>query len=623
MSKKNITIQGVITIIVVIILIVAGIQYINFNGDDEKEEPIEKKEIDNNISPLVNQGLTLEVKRIRHRGLYEKLITPGNAWKTNPKFYFISNMDGLEYISRDVTQHGKIIEVYFESWDTIFQENKIVKDAEEEQVTSTVSLQIVEVFKSGLFGRKTQDIVSDGFTVTYDYRTGRWDGKDDSFMDSDGYGHYLGETFEIWFNIYQVDYDDDYIPYWTEVNVLGTDPLVDDSEEDPDNDGIPTDWEWRWGYDPHVWDDHERLDPDVDGLENVEEYEMEKYFADPYSQNVFVEVDFMEGTGLLDPPHIFPTECQQAIIEKYAEHNIRLLFDDGWSDHLVNGGGEFVDHIYKVSQDSGMISQYYYHHFPEERRGVFRYLLIGHDGGFNHPSIGNVYDSTYVPDMIIEEPLRSIQKFINLGSYPTKRGQYSALASVVMHEFGHSVGLSKVYFGGIDNVSYGIWFYPAKDYGWTDYRSVMNYQCMYDPNLIDYSDGSNGAPYDQNDWMEIFVPTFQYNKNYIEDPAGYSDVINSEERFPAGYSFDESLTDMFVSGLNSYSPVAPIEVEWKVFQTDENSDLRDIKVFVKPRVNSGKWVLYQEGDIDSKGEMQFYSQEELFNQLPDWDNIES
>ena len=45
--------------------------------------------------------------------------------------------------------------------------------------------------------------------MNYDYRTGRWDGKDDSFMDVDGYGHYVGETFEVWFNIYQTDYDHD------------------------------------------------------------------------------------------------------------------------------------------------------------------------------------------------------------------------------------------------------------------------------------------------------------------------------------------------------------------------------------------------------------------------------
>ena len=41
--------------------------------------------------------------------------------------------------------------------------------------------------------------------------------------------------------------------------------------------------------------------------------------------------------------------------------------------------------------------------------------------------------------------------------------------------------------------------------------SVMNYYNMYNKDLLDYSDGSNGAPYDQEDWKHIFVADFQYN----------------------------------------------------------------------------------------------------------------
>ena len=214
--------------------------------------------IDDRISPLENQGVVLEVLRIRDRDLINKLLKPGKSWENKPTFYFISNMDGLEYISKDVTQHGRTTEVMFNTWDTMFEENKIMKDVPEEQETSVITLTIMEQVKSGLLGRKTQNIERDSFTVTYDFRTGRWSGTD-SFKDSDGYGYYLGETFEIWFNIYQIDYDGDFIPYWTEVNVLGTDPTVDDSKLDPDDDGIPTAWEWKWGYDPFTWDDHKTL----------------------------------------------------------------------------------------------------------------------------------------------------------------------------------------------------------------------------------------------------------------------------------------------------------------------------------------------------------------------------
>ena len=83
------------------------------------------------------------------------------------------------------------------------------------------------------------------------------------------------------------------------MNILGTDPTVDDSKLDPDGDGIPTAWEWKWGYDPFTWDDHENLDPDLDGLSNIEEYQMAKWFADPFIQDIYYEVDYMGSGGLL------------------------------------------------------------------------------------------------------------------------------------------------------------------------------------------------------------------------------------------------------------------------------------------------------------------------------------
>ncbi|MCK4364756.1 MAG: hypothetical protein KAW45_01765, partial [Thermoplasmatales archaeon] len=302
-----------ITLIIVVCLIISGVFVAEFFGKQKekvKEEPVEE-EIDDRISPLENQALIFEVLRIRHRGLYDKLMKPGASWKNKPSFYWILEMDGLEYTSKDVEHLGKVTEIVINTWDTMFQENKILRDADEEQETSEVTITLVERVYKGLLGRRYDDIERDKIQVKYDYRTGRWYG-DDNFGDKDGYGHYLGETFEIWFNIYQTDYDLDYIPYWTEVNVLGTDPQRDDSNKDPDGDGIPTAWEWKWGYDPFTWDDHEKLDPDVDGIENIEEYQMAKWLADPYSQDIYVEIDYMGRGGLFDPPHVIWEECQQA-----------------------------------------------------------------------------------------------------------------------------------------------------------------------------------------------------------------------------------------------------------------------------------------------------------------------
>ncbi|MBS3778085.1 MAG: hypothetical protein KGY50_02190, partial [Candidatus Thermoplasmatota archaeon] len=84
---------------------------------------------DDRIAPYENQGVILEVLRIRHRGLLDRLLTQGNDWKKKPEFYFITNMDGMEYVSKDVEQHGQVTEVLFNTWDSMFQENKVMRTA--------------------------------------------------------------------------------------------------------------------------------------------------------------------------------------------------------------------------------------------------------------------------------------------------------------------------------------------------------------------------------------------------------------------------------------------------------------------------------------------------------------
>ena len=69
----------------------------------------------------------------------------GLSWRNEPQFYFITNMDGLEYISKDVAAAGGAqSETLFNIWDSMFMENKIVRDAEEEQETSEIILTIIE-----------------------------------------------------------------------------------------------------------------------------------------------------------------------------------------------------------------------------------------------------------------------------------------------------------------------------------------------------------------------------------------------------------------------------------------------------------------------------------------------
>jgi hypothetical protein len=625
-KRKQKVIIGVSLLVIACLLVSGVFVYFEYYAT-KKEAPLQQTPvtIDDRISPLENQGLVLEVLRIRHRGLLEKLITTGNSWKNKPSFYFTTNMDGLEYVSKDVTQHGRTTEVLFNTWDTMFQENKIMKDVEEEQETSQVTLTIVEQVKSGLLGRKTSDVERDSLTVTYNYRTGRWSGSD-KFKDYDGYGHYLGETFEIWFNLYQIDNDNDFIPYWTEVNILGTDPTVDDSKLDPDGDGIPTSWEWKWGYDPFTWDDHESLDPDLDGLSNIEEYQMANWYADPFIQDIYYEVDVMDKGGLLDPPHYLFEESKQGIIERFAEHNIRVYIDDGWPNSPKNGGGQLLPHIDKISQDSGMMLQFYNNYFPEERRGIFRYLVIGHGGGFQHPSINNVYDTTQISYPSGKfQLLEQLKAFFILGRVPTQRGARVSLGSTILHEMAHSCSIDadNCAFGGIDNVSYASPIFPKKEYveTWGQYVSVMNYLYTHNSKVFDLSNGQNGPPYDQNDWGYMFVGYFQYNAKLIEEPyyepQGGETLVQGEWRV-TGYTYDANLTEKFVQYIGDWSPIDPIKVNWSVYKLidkEKNPDYREIKVFAQPKIKTTQqWVPYQEGDLDSEGNMQFYSFDDILKE---------
>ncbi|MFO8077457.1 MAG: hypothetical protein R6U21_02270, partial [Thermoplasmatota archaeon] len=53
------------------------------------------------------------------------------------------------------------------------------------------------------------------------------------------------------------------------------------------------------------------------------------------------------------------------------------------------------------------------------------------------------------------------------------------------------------------------------DYPWFDYVTVMNYD-YYQLRYFDYSDGSNGPPYDRNDWAFLDVSHFQEPSESME-----------------------------------------------------------------------------------------------------------
>ena len=622
--KSGIKIIGVFVIIA--ILLIASAVAIVFYLPEEEDMEIEDElvnTVDDRIGPNENQALMIKILRIRNRGLMDKMLSYGNSWKEVPSFYYTIQVD-----NEFGDPKGNIGETgTYTSYDTMGYESCISFDVEEELKSSDVTIKIVEEQTSGLLGRQVEDVEVEKISLKYDYRTGMWTG-DDYFRDKDGMRHYLGDDYEIWFDLYQADYDHDGIPYWIEKNVLGTNPTVDDSELDPDGDGIPTDWEWKFGYDPFVYNNHKELDPDQDGIQNDEEYFMQEYFANPFQPEIYIEADGMQPKGLFDLiPHIFYKESQQMIIERFAQHGIWTYIDDGWPDGPVNGGGEMVPYVGNMDDVIGkQMLAYYNHNFADERKGIFRHLVVtDYDGGFICPVDYTQFDSINVGNGFSSSLVRLAF---------TPRMLRVMLARAILHELGHSLGLVPITFPGNDIMARNIGDrYPSmsdEEYeGYVEYYySLMNYQYIYNKPyfysdethtyLFDFSDGSKHEKYDQNDWEHIYIPTFQIDVISYEEPSDMSfedfEIHNYYQGVAAeGWELDENLTEMYSPELQELSLQNNIDADIQVFvKTEPEEDGYNVRIYAKPNVEPvfAVYSLVAEGDLDSDDNVEFYSLED-------------
>jgi hypothetical protein len=631
MNKK---LASLAIIVLAIILVAAVYIYYDFNGEDEvDEEPEEPMVVDDRISPMLNQGLTVEILRIRNRGLMEKILYFGTSWKNPPTYYWVVEVDGeIGDPTGGVAAGGIASESVFTEWDTIGQERRVNYKVPDEQETSDVTITIMEKQRSGLFGRQETTIEKEKIFVTYDYRTGHWSGIDDRLGDEDGYGHLRGDEYEVWFNIYQSDMDMDGIPFWTEVNIYGFDPTIDDSFRDPDNDGIPSSWEWKWGYDPNSWDNHEFLDPDIDGIQNIEEYRFADYFADPFSPDMFIETDGMEKGKLFDWEHVFYKESQQMVIERFAGRGINVYIDDGWPDGPINGGGEMLGFVETIDEVvGGDMAGWYKHNFADDRKGVFRYVVVGYNAGFITPSEYNHYDHIVVDT----SPYKTYFKRYAF----TPRYQRVIEAKAVLHELGHSLGLMPWTFKGIDSMPGGNARWPDsltdEEYQHfnTEYKSVMNYNYIFnvfsDRDFFDFSDGSNGEPYDLDDWGHIYLPCFFLNIEAYEEPIDESfddfEIIDKNpEPVYKTWVYHENLTRDFEMELSSlkYDIDNAEKYYYRIYvkaeDKDLDDDLIDFRVYVEPELAPvySVWTLIGEGKYNTeKDTLEYYNYDKIYMDL--------
>ncbi len=263
-------------------------------------------------------------------------------------------------------------------------------------------------------------------------------------------------------------------------------------DNDTDGDGVPDWWEERYGYDPEEWNNHSQLDPDGDGLNNVEEYLTDGWGSHPFHKDLFIEVDVMNASyGLTE-------KKKKQMTAAFAAHNISLHIDDGGM-----GGSDVIPHERCVNYAS-LVDLYWTYFLNEEpgywRKGVFHYVILS--------------DSCFqaMPGFVFIGWDEADSFTLNMGYY---RQEIPAVfrdhvhATVFMHELGHTLGLFHDVYPGIDNESSLIPFplpFIEGQLTYARYLSCMSYQYAWQ--ILDYSDGSRGSG-DFDDWSHVDLTFFQ------------------------------------------------------------------------------------------------------------------
>jgi hypothetical protein len=480
--------KKILSLICILVIIISGYvvvaSKINNFGDD--------------LDPLVDISLTVDILAIRALDKIER--------RSDPDFFVNVIINDEEFTSPTWNDQNYL----YDCW-------SVTTDVPDDVETVDIT---IELWDSNNILNKKCDIsenpntISDGYFVNliYNLKTGHWYGDDYSIGDKSGYGRVCGSgdgsiytdenDCELWFNIYQNDYDNDSLPYWIETNVYGTDPEIDNTGEDADEDGCPIEWEHRWGFNPFIWDDHENYDPDGDSLTNIEEYLTKNFGSDPFRKDVFLELDFMEESpdGTIS---IIPDESKELLKNPFHRRNIVFHIDSGEVD-----GGEILD--FDDNVDFEEVREIYYNYFLNNdenhwKRGVFHYGIFVYNctpGGYGFSGDVPPYMG-YIPGT--NGFIISSRAMENIVPKTITKSLGYVYGSAIMHEMGHNFGRRWGDPFGCDAQrskrpwQIGYWLFG-------NYKSIMNYRYTY--KILDYSDGSHGRR-DSNDWETIDLTYFE------------------------------------------------------------------------------------------------------------------
>ncbi len=268
--------------------------------------------------------------------------------------------------------------------------------------------------------------------------------------------------------------------------------------QDSDYDGVPDWWENKWGYDISKPEDHENLDPDNDGLNNIEECYVDKYDSNPFYKDIFIEVDWLKSYDKDSTNKLSDDYILQAV-EIFKQHDINLHIDTG-----KLGGGEQI--AVSSTNTFADLRDLYWDYFLENdldnpRKSIFHYALIMNENPETYEGfVFFGWDQLDALGLCIQ-PMQNNHK---------KMDRSKIIIFGIIHELGHQMGLLIDDFGGIDNTKTTVPF-TFQFFKYLNYKSVLNYQKYY--NILGYSDGSRGKN-DFNDWKNL---DFSFFKNTYLD----------------------------------------------------------------------------------------------------------